>query len=146
MGRPLDAWPVRATRIKRARGELSVPMSCTFALHRGLRQLERYRERAYSRRVRRLTPADLAKWKQRLYQGEQLDAAAVRHLIAEVEALNEQLARQRVEIAKKAAAALEKRLADVAAYGSGGGCPKCHDAEARAFLAKLKRISATSDE
>ncbi len=58
----------------------------------------------------------------------------------EIDALWADLARQRVDIATKAAAALEKRLEAVATYNS-GGCPKCKDAEARAFLAKLKRIA-----
>jgi hypothetical protein len=91
----------------------------------------------------RLTAADLSRYRATLYAGDQLDLGFVRRLIEEVESAWADLARQRVEIAKKAADALEKRLADVATYNS-GGCPKCHDAEARAFLAKLKRIA--SDE
>lgn len=55
------------------------------------------------------------------------------------EALWMDLARQRVKIAAKAAAALEKRLADAATCNS--GCPTCRDAEALAFLAKLTRIA-----
>ncbi len=91
----------------------------------------------------RLTPGNLARWRQTLYQGDQLDAATARRLMDEVEALWADLAGQRVQIATKAATALEKRLADVATYNS-GGCPKRRDAEARAFLAKLKRIAGDS--
>jgi hypothetical protein len=35
---------------------------------------------------------------------------------------------------------VEKRLAAVTAFNR-GGCPQCKDAEARAFLAKLKRVA-----
>jgi hypothetical protein len=49
----------------------------------------------------------------------------VRRLLEEVESAWADLARQRVEIAAKAAAALEKRLADVAAYNSGGVTDRC---------------------
>jgi hypothetical protein len=90
--------------------------------------------------VPRLTPADLSRFRATLYRGDELGADAVRRLLEEVESAWADLARQRTEIAKKAAAALEKGLADVAAYYS-GGCPRCKDAEARAFLAKLKRIA-----
>jgi hypothetical protein len=75
-----------------------------------------------------------------LYAGDQLDSGSVRRLLEEVESAWSDLARQRVEIASKAAAALEKRLATVAAFNQ-GGCRTCHDSEARAFLAKLKRIA-----
>lgn len=34
---------------------------------------------------------------------------------------------------------LAKRLDEVMAYGA-GGCPTCRDAEARAFLAQLRRL------
>lgn len=87
--------------------------------------------------MRQLTPDDLARWRR---TGDQLDAATARRLMDEVETLWAELARQRVDIATKAAAALEKRPEAVATYNS-GGCPKCRDAEARAFLAKLKRIA-----
>lgn len=88
----------------------------------------------------RLTPSDLARCRRTLYAGDQIDAATARRLMDEIDALRAELAHQRIEIATKAAVALEKRLADVAAYNS-GGCPKFRDAEARAFLAKLKRIA-----
>ncbi len=88
----------------------------------------------------RLTPDDLARWRRALYAGDQLDAATARRLMDEIDALWADLARQRVDIATKAAAALEERLEAVATYNS-GGCSKCRDAEARVFLAKLKRIT-----
>jgi hypothetical protein len=90
--------------------------------------------------VRRLTPVDLDHYRQRLYRGDSLEPADARLLVAEVAALRDDLARQRVEFAAKAAAALERRLEAVAAYNH-GGCPQCRDAEARAFLARLKRIA-----
>ena len=88
----------------------------------------------------RLQAEDLDRWKRALYAGDQLDASVARRLIAEVERLRGELAGARVEFAKKAALALEKRLADVATFNS-GGCSRCRDAEARAFLARLKRIA-----
>lgn len=87
-----------------------------------------------------ITPADLLRWRQALYEGDQLDASICRRLLGEVDRLQNELDAQRVTFAQKAAAALEKRLGDVATYNS-GGCERCHDAEARAFLAKLKRIA-----
>ncbi len=92
----------------------------------------------------RVSSADLDEWRQLLYAGRPVEATAVRRLIGEVTALWSELARQRIDFAAKAASALEKRLAVVAAYNS-GGCPKCHDAEARVFLAKLKRIAEEGD-
>jgi hypothetical protein len=88
----------------------------------------------------RVPPRDLAAWREALYRGEQLDAAAARRLLDDVEQLQSELAGARVTFATKAAAALEKRLTDVAAFNQ-GGCRTCRDAEARAFLAKLKRIA-----
>jgi hypothetical protein len=82
--------------------------------------------------VTRLTPNDLARWRRTLYAGDQLDAATARRIMDEIDALWADLAHQRIEIATKAAAALEKRLEAVATFSS-GGCPKCKDAEARAF-------------
>lgn len=76
----------------------------------------------------------------KLYAGDQLDAAQARQLLGEVERLRAELASQRVEVARRSAGALEKRLGEVAAYNH-GGCPACRDAEARAFLAKLKRVA-----
>jgi predicted house-cleaning NTP pyrophosphatase (Maf/HAM1 superfamily) len=91
----------------------------------------------------RITPDNLAAWRKTLYQGDPLDAATARRLMDEVAQLQAELARTRVDFATKAAAALEKRLADVAAFNQ-GGCRTCHDAEARAFLAKLKKIAGGS--
>jgi hypothetical protein len=87
----------------------------------------------------RVRPEELQRWREALYNGERLEAVVARRLIAEVEQLRIELARARIEFAKKAAAALEKRLADVAAFNH-GGCERCRDAEARAFLARLKKI------
>ncbi len=71
--------------------------------------------------------------------GDHLAQQLVPRLLDEVEALLQELASSRREFAKKAAGALERGLKKVAAYNH-GGCPSCRDAEARAFLAKLKRI------
>jgi len=86
-----------------------------------------------------VTPDELALWRRRLYLGQELDAATARRLMDELERLDARLEAARVEFATKAALALEKRLEDIAAYNH-GGCPACHDAEARAFLARLKKI------
>jgi hypothetical protein len=94
----------------------------------------------YSTAVPRLTPADVARFRATLYRGDELSSDSVRRLLEEVENAWADLARQRVEFATKAAAALGKRLADVAAFNQ-GGCRTCHDGEARAFLARLKRIA-----
>jgi hypothetical protein len=94
----------------------------------------------YSRGVPRLTPSDLSRFRATLYRGDELGSDAVRRLLEEIESAWSDLARRRVEFATKAAAALEKRLADVTAFNR-GGCPLCKDAEARAFLKKLKRIA-----
>jgi hypothetical protein len=90
--------------------------------------------------VLRLTPVDLARFRTTLYRGDELGSDSVRRLLEEVETAWADLARQRVEFARKAADALEKRLSAVAAFNR-GGCPQCKDGEARAFLAKLKRIA-----
>jgi hypothetical protein len=87
----------------------------------------------------RIRPEELEGWREALYLGERLDVGVTRRLVAEVEQLRIELARARIDFAKKAAAALEKRLADVAAFNH-GGCERCRDAEARAFLARLKKI------
>jgi hypothetical protein len=88
----------------------------------------------------RLTPDDIQALRQRLYHGEQhLDAATARRLMDEIGCLRDELAQARLTFAEKAAQALEKRLQVVATFNH-GGCPKCRDAEARAFLAKLQRI------
>jgi hypothetical protein len=88
----------------------------------------------------RIPQRDLAAWRTALYHGDQLDAATCRLLLDEVEQLQAELAGARMTFATKGAAALEKRLTDVAAFNN-GGCRTCRDAEARAFLAKLKRIA-----
>jgi len=93
-------------------------------------------------RSRRLTAADLDLYRRRLYHGDDLGDLACRLLVAEVGALWAELAKARTDFAAKAAAGLEKRLESVAAYNH-GGCPKCRDAEARAFLAKLKQIAGS---
>jgi hypothetical protein len=89
--------------------------------------------------VARITPDNLAAWRKVLYAGDPLDAAIARRLMDEVEQLQAEFASARVTFATKAGA-LEKRLADVAAYNL-GGCRTCRDAEARAFLAKLRNIA-----
>jgi hypothetical protein len=89
----------------------------------------------------RVHPEELERWREALYHGERLDVVVARRLIAEVEQLLIELTRARIDFAKRAAAALEKRLADVAAFNH-GGCAKCRDAEARAFLARLKKIGS----
>lgn len=90
----------------------------------------------------RVTPTDLEALRRELYHGRQLDAASTRRLMDEVARLREELAKARTTFASKAADALEKRLQDVASFNH-GGCPKCRDAEARAFLAKLKKIGSS---
>jgi hypothetical protein len=86
-----------------------------------------------------LQPHVLESLRQKLYAGDQLDAAQARQLLAEVDLLREELASARKDFARKAAGALGKRLQDVAAFNR-GGCPTWRDAEARAFLVKLQRI------
>ena len=92
--------------------------------------------------MRHLTPAHIDLYRRRLYHGGHLDDFAARQLVAEVDALRAELSQARIDFAAKAASALEKRLESIAAY-SHGGCPKCRDAEARAFLARLKRIAGS---
>jgi hypothetical protein len=88
----------------------------------------------------RVTPQELAALRHQLYLGhQQIDAGTARRLMDEIDRLRDQLAQARTTFASKAAAALEKRLQVVASFNH-GGCPKCRDAEARAFLAKLRRI------
>jgi len=40
---------------------------------------------------------------------------------------------------------LEERLKAVEVYGA-GGCPTCHDGEARAFLGRLRKLVGATDE
>jgi hypothetical protein len=63
----------------------------------------------------------------------------------EIEQLRGELAAARVAFATKACEALDRRLKDVAACNH-GGCPNCRDAEARAFLAKLRRIASADGD
>ncbi len=58
--------------------------------------------------------------------------------MTELERVWGQLAAQRQLVAQEAAV-LEKRLADVSVYG--GECRTCHNAEARAALARLKKAA-----
>lgn len=90
----------------------------------------------------RVTPDELVALRRRLYNGEQqLDAGTARRLMCEIDELRDELAAARRTFATKAAAALAKRLQDVAAFNH-GGCSQCHEAEARAFLVKLQRIAS----
>ena len=57
----------------------------------------------------------------------------------ELEVLLRERADGRRAFAAKAAEALERRLREVEPYS--GGCRTCHEAKARAFLAKLQRIA-----
>ena len=82
---------------------------------------------------------DVDAWRLNLYLRDPLPVPRQRQFLAEVELLRSALARQRIDFAKKADRALEKRLGEVATNYY-GGCPTCRDAEARAVLAKLKRI------
>ena len=68
----------------------------------------------------RLQLSDLQAMRQKLYAGDQLDAAQARQLLDEVDQLRAELASSRVEFARKAAGALEKRLDSVATYNHGG--------------------------
>lgn len=60
--------------------------------------------------------------------------------MCDIDQLRDELASARRTFAAKAATALAKRLADVAAFNH-GGCPQCRESEARAFLTKLQRIA-----
>ena len=80
----------------------------------------------------RITPAELQRWRTLL-------ASALR-LMDEVEVLLRERSDARRAFAGEAAAALEKRLREVEAYNL-GGCQACHEAEARAFLAKLQKVA-----
>ena len=92
--------------------------------------------------ARRVTPEQLSALRHRLYDGEQvISAATARQLMDEIDELRRELGVARVTFATKAARALETRLRSVATFNH-GGCPTCRDAEAQAFLAKLRRIAA----
>jgi hypothetical protein len=62
-------------------------------------------------------------------------------LQAEIEHLWAEVRTARADAMEKAADALAKRLSEVAAYNH-GGCPTCRDAEARAFLARLRKAAS----
>ncbi len=47
-----------------------------------------------------------------------------------------------VRTVQELARLLAKRLDEVETYGA-GGCPTCHDAEARAFLEKLRKLAGS---
>ena len=87
----------------------------------------------------RVTSEDLTTWRRQLYSGAQFDSVTARRLIDELERLQEEQRTARVTFARKASEALRKRLTNVATFNH-GGCPVCHDAEARAFLANLEKI------
>ena len=114
------------------------PAPSTTALARLGRSVRRGRLSAVS--PAHLQPHVLDGLRQKLYAGDQLDAAQARQLLAEVDLLRDELASSRKDFARKAAGALGKRLQDVAAFNQ-GGCPMCHEAEARAFLTKLQKIA-----
>jgi len=80
----------------------------------------------------RITPADLQRWRALLSRAMQL--------MDEVEVLVRECSDARRTFAGKAADALEKRLREVETYNP-GGCQACHEAEARAFLARLRKIA-----
>lgn len=72
----------------------------------------------------RVTPEQIQALRQRLYAGEQhVDAATARRLLNEIEQLRGELADARTTFAARAAAALEKRLRDVAAFNQGAARP-----------------------
>ena len=91
-----------------------------------------------------ITPADLAEWRAQLPEdGDHLDPTLAQvlapKLMDEVERLQGELARARRQLAAEEAAALEKRLTDLARYG--GECKTCRNAEARAALIRLRAIA-----
>jgi hypothetical protein len=93
-----------------------------------------------------VTLTQIADWRRTLQEegdGEFLDPTLAQviapKLMDEVERLHAELARARRQLAAEEAAALEKRLTDVAAHG--GECGSCHNAEARAALARLRKVA-----
>ena len=46
---------------------------------------------------------------------------------------------------REVARRLEERLKAVEVYGA-GGCPTCHEAEARAFAAQLRRLAQGAED
>ena len=89
-----------------------------------------------------ITPADLEQWRRTRKPASAMDL--VPKLIAEIERLWAEVKTARAEAMEKAATALAKRLSEVAAYNH-GGCPTCRDAEARAFLARLRKAAGVKD-
>jgi len=49
-----------------------------------------------------------------------------------------------VATVREVARRLEERLKAVAVYGA-GGCPTCHDGEARAFVALLRKLGEEAE-
>ena len=93
-----------------------------------------------------ITPAQLAEWRRALLQegGSQfgdptLSEVFAERLMTELEHAWGQLALAQRRLVAQEAATLEKRLADVSVYG--GECRTCHNAEARAALARLKKAA-----
>jgi hypothetical protein len=85
-----------------------------------------------------ITPDDLERWRRTRTPASAMDL--VPRLMAEIERLWAEVKTGRADAMEKAASALEKRLSEVAAYNH-GGCPTCRDAEARAFLARLRKAA-----
>ncbi len=94
----------------------------------------------------RITLADLATWRAELAEegdGEHLDPTLAQQiaprLMAEVEALQAELARARADAFAEAAVHLAQRLSTVRTYG--GACAACRDGEANAMTAWLRRAA-----
>lgn len=85
-----------------------------------------------------ITPQDLERWRRTRTPASAMDL--VPRLMAEIERLWAEVKTARTTAMEKAATALDKRLSEVASYNH-GGCPTCRDAEARAFLARLRKAA-----
>ena len=93
-----------------------------------------------------VTAADIDAWRRDLQEegdGEFLDPTTAQviapRLMDEVQRLQSELARVRRDVAAQEAAALERRLGDLAV--SGGECETCHNTEARAAMARLRKVA-----